>query len=277
MSDSSSPSPIPPVIETARRGWLVHFILVTGYILGISVIAIGRTSPALTHTPGRLMVVGLVNMAIFGLILGAAFVFSRASQDDLLLKWRTGFWTVPLGIGYSIALRIFAGFVLGGILLFVTVFHLATSQEIQDFISANRPNLERLVDISALRSNPVYYWLTLTFVSFVLAGLREELWRSAFIAGLRGLWPRTFGSRWGEINAVVLAAVLFGVAHLSSQGIIGACNATLLGLGLGLIMIFHRSIWPAVIAHGVFDATSMALLPWVWQKLHPVQLVLGLT
>jgi hypothetical protein len=28
-------------------------------------------------------------------------------------------------------------------------------------------------------------------------------------------------------------------------------------------MVFHRSIWPAVIAHGAFNATSMALIPWV--------------
>jgi membrane protease YdiL (CAAX protease family) len=223
------------------------------------------------------MVVGLVNTAIFALILGVAFISSRASKDDLLLRWRTGLWTVPLGIGYSVALRIFIAFVLFGIILFVAASHLATLQGIKDFISLNRPNLERLVDISALRNNPLYYWLTLTFVSFVLAGLREELWRSAFIAGLRGVWPRTFGSRRGEINAVALAAVLFGIAHLSSQGVLGACNAALLGLGLGLIMIFHRSIWPAVIAHGVFDATSMALLPWVWQKLHPVQATLGLS
>jgi len=34
-------------------------------------------------------------------------------------------------------------------------------------------------------------------------------------------------------------------------------------VGLGLIMIFHGSIWPAVIAHGLFDATSMAMIPWV--------------
>jgi membrane protease YdiL (CAAX protease family) len=276
MSDSSSHSPVPPVIvETERRGWRLHLFLVTGYILAVFVMAIGRTSPALTHTPRRLIVVGLVNMAIFGLILGAAFIFSRASQDDLLLRWRTGFWTVPLGIGYSIALRIFIVFVAVGIFLFVAASHLATPREIQNFLSVNRPNLERLVDISALRNNPLYYWLTLTFVSFVLAGLREELWRSAFIAGLRGAWPRVFGSRRGEINAVVLAALLFGIAHLSSQGIVGASNATLLGLGLGLIMIFHRSVWPAVIAHGAFDATSMALLPWVWQKLH--QQALGLT
>jgi membrane protease YdiL (CAAX protease family) len=35
-----------------------------------------------------------------------------------------------------------------------------------------------------------------------------------------------------------------------------------LGIFLGLIMVYHRSIWPAVLAHGFFDATSMAVLPW---------------
>jgi hypothetical protein len=28
-------------------------------------------------------------------------------------------------------------------------------------------------------------------------------------------------------------------------------------------MVLHKSIWPAVIAHGMFDATTMALLPLV--------------
>jgi membrane protease YdiL (CAAX protease family) len=45
----------------------------------------------------------------------------------------------------------------------------------------------------------------------------------------------------------------------------------LLGFGLGAIMVFHRSIWPAVIAHGMFNATSLALIPWVLEKLHEAQ------
>jgi membrane protease YdiL (CAAX protease family) len=38
--------------------------------------------------------------------------------------------------------------------------------------------------------------------------------------------------------------------------------AGFLGVGFGLIMIFHRSIWPAVIAHGLFDATYMVMTRW---------------
>jgi membrane protease YdiL (CAAX protease family) len=45
----------------------------------------------------------------------------------------------------------------------------------------------------------------------------------------------------------------------------------LLGFGLGVIMVLHRSIWPAVIAHGMFDATSLALIPWMLEMLNEIQ------
>jgi membrane protease YdiL (CAAX protease family) len=107
-----------------------------------------------------------------------------------------------------------------------------------------RPNLEAIVDVSAMQQRGMYFWLMLTFVSFVVAGLREELWRSAFLASLRQLWPNRFESRAGKIWAVSIAAVIFGMAHVT-------------------IMVFHGSIWPAVLAHGFFDATTMALIPWL--------------
>jgi membrane protease YdiL (CAAX protease family) len=77
---------------------------------------------------------------------------------------------------------------------------------------------------------------------------------------MRALWPRQFGSARGQVCAVFIAAIIFGLAHLS-MGIVAAMFGGLLGLGLGLIIVFHRSIWPAVLAHGFFDATSMALIP----------------
>jgi membrane protease YdiL (CAAX protease family) len=106
----------------------------------------------------------------------------------------------------------------------------------------------------------------LTLVSFVVAGLREELWRVAFLAGVRGLWPALFSSRKGQLVAAVFAAVIFGLGH-ASQGPIAIALTGFLGLGLGAIMIFHKSIWPAVIAHGMFDATSLAFLPWALESI----------
>jgi membrane protease YdiL (CAAX protease family) len=139
-----------------------------------------------------------------------------------------------------------------------------TTDSLQAFFIKNRPGIESMVDVKALRENPAYLWLTLTVVSFVVAGLREELWRSSFLAGMKTLWPHQFGSTIGQVCAVFIAAIIFGLAHLS-MGILAALMGGLLGLSLGLIMVFHRSIWPAVFAHGFFDATSMALIPWAME------------
>jgi membrane protease YdiL (CAAX protease family) len=86
------------------------------------------------------------------------------------------------------------------------------------------------------------------------------------LAGMRALWPGKFGSRRGQILAITLIAVLFGAMHFG-MGPIAAVLATVVGWFLGLIIIFHRSIWPAVIAHGLFDATTFAVLPWAMEKL----------
>ena len=119
-----------------------------------------------------------------------------------------------------------------------------------------------VVDVAAMRNNPVYFWLTMTVVSFVLGGLREELWRSGVLAGMKALWPQHFGTRSGQVLAVIICAIIFGLGHLY-LGWLAVCGAGFLGVGLGLIMIFHGSIWPAVIAHGLFDATSFAMFSWV--------------
>ncbi|HUA36907.1 MAG TPA: CPBP family intramembrane glutamic endopeptidase [Candidatus Sulfopaludibacter sp.] len=264
---------------TLRRRWWLHLTLVTAYILLIGVM--GREHheahtgvPALSHTAGGLLVACGFELLIFAAVLGLALMASRASTDELLWRWRQGFWPVPLGIGYSIAIRFALLMITMVTVVVLMVTHVATVQSLQRFMAAKGPSPEAIVDISSMRQDPLYFWLTLTVVSFIVAGLREELWRSAFLAGLRALWPRRFGSRAGQVAAVVIAAILFGFGHLG-LGLVNVLAAGLLGLGLGLIMVFHRAIWPAVIAHGMFDATSLALLPWAAEKLPEIQRTLG--
>jgi membrane protease YdiL (CAAX protease family) len=207
-------------------------------------------------------------MLVFGIFFGLAWLASRASPDDLLLRrGRGGVWTIPLGFAYSIALRFVVGVIMILVGLVLVGLRLSTAQELQRFLTANRPDVETVVDVSALRQDPIYFWLSLTLVSFIVAGLREELWRSALLAALRRLWPRRFGSRIGQVVAVGLAAVAFGLGHLP-QGTIAVGATAVLGFALGVIMVLHRSIWPAVLAHGFFDATSLALLPWAMDLLH---------
>jgi hypothetical protein len=102
---------------------------------------------------------------------------------------------VVLGVGYSIAIRLglaVTGFI---VVLFLLITQLVNVESLRNFALQNPPRIDRLIDVGALRTNRAYYWLSLTLVSFVTAGLREELWRAAALAGMRALWPGAFMSR----------------------------------------------------------------------------------
>ncbi|HTF86937.1 MAG TPA: CPBP family intramembrane glutamic endopeptidase [Planctomycetota bacterium] len=256
-SSSQETTPVP------RWRWALHLTLLTLYVLWIGASSIGRKAgaePALTSSVGGLLLASVLGLALFALIFGAALFASRATADDLQLRWRRGFLPLPLGLGYSIALRLLvtiAAIAVAGVLMALGVVDPA---EVERHARAGPTNIAAVVSLDAMRDNPTYYWLMMTFVSFVVAGLREELWRAGFLAGLVRLWPNLFASRRGQYFGVVLAAVVFGFGH-AAMGPIASVAAGLLGLGLGAILVFHRSIWPAVIAHGCFDAASFALLP----------------
>jgi membrane protease YdiL (CAAX protease family) len=260
--ESISP-PTKPVVGRGR--WMIHLLLITAYILVIGLLGLGRrgTAPAvLSRTTGGLLRVCALELLVFGSVFGLACFASRATRDDLLLRWQGKIKPVILGAGYSVALRLALALLVMAMTLGLVASHVITPNSLNVFFSANRPGVEKIIDLGAMSNDPVYFWLTLTVVSFVVAGLREELWRSAFLAGMRTLWPQHFGSRAGQILAVIVCAIIFGLGHVA-MGPLSVCFAGLLGVGLGLIMIFHGSIWPAVIAHGLFDATSMAMIPWV--------------
>lgn len=280
MFPAGEPPPVSPVIQTtpvARWRWWIHLVVIGIYPLLIGVLALvfGKGhGAALTGSAKGLLIVCAEQLAIFGIFLAVAWWASKASRDDLLLRWRGGIWPVPLGIGYSVALRMAVGILAGIVVAVLLVAGGFTLESLQEYVMAHRPDVESVVDVPAMRREPLYFWLTLTLVSFVVAGLREELWRAGVLAGLRVLWPRAFGSRLGQIAGVAVAAVIFGFGHLG-QGVLAVGLTAVLGFGLGAIMVWHRSIWPAVIAHGMFNATSLALIPWVLEQLHDVQKTTG--
>lgn len=270
----ATPQPLPdsppPV---ARWRWWLHLLLIAAYPLGIGLLSLGQfgeTRAALASTTAGLLVASGFALVSFVFFFGPAWLASRASGDELRLRWHRGFWPVPWGIGYSLALRFGLGLVAAATAATLVGLHIVTPDEFQTFVASNSPDVGAIVDIDALREDPAYFWLMITFVSFVVAGLREELWRAAFLAGMRALGPRWFSSGAGQLPAAAIAAVIFGFGH-AAQGPLAAVMAGLLGFGLGAIMIFHRSIWPAVLAHGFFDATSFALIPFATEMLHQFQ------
>lgn len=264
-----SPPAIPgPVRETPRWRWFIHLLLIGVYpLLGLILrLTTGRSpgGPALSGNVRGLLFVSVFELLFFSIVFALACLISRASREQLMLRWRPGWWVIPLGLGYSVAIRLGVVVVAVTVMAVLTATQTVTPEKAQEYISANRPNVDVLVSVPAMRHNPAYYWLTVTLVSFVVAGLREEMWRAGTLAAMRAIWPRAFGSLSGQYRATALIAVAFGAMHIN-MGVIAATGAAVLGLFLGIIIILHKSIWPAVIAHGVFDATTMALLPW-WME-----------
>jgi membrane protease YdiL (CAAX protease family) len=225
--------------------------------------------PALSGDARGLLIVCGLEIVLFSLFFGLGWLASRASKEDLFLRWRPRWGVVSMGIIYSIAIRIGLGLVAMVAVAILLAARVTTPEALEKFAGANRPDVETIVSVPALQNNSSYYWLTITLVSFVVAGLREELWRAGTLAAMRALWPRAFASTGGQCIAITLIAVLFGAMHLG-MGPIAAALAGILGFFLGLIIVLHRSIWPAVIAHGLFDATTFAILPWALEKLQQV-------
>jgi membrane protease YdiL (CAAX protease family) len=203
-----------------------------------------------------------LELGLFAVTFTVACLVARPTVDDLRLRWRGGWRPVALGLGYSVALRFVVGL---GLLLVLGLLAVANGWSMAEALR-HRAKVENLVDVAALGASPAYLAVMLTVVSFGLGGLREELWRAAMLAGLAGAAPRWFGTPRGRWAAVALVALAFGAAH-TPQGAVGVAATALIGLALGAVILLHRSVWEAVLAHGFFNATSFVLIPLVAERL----------
>ena len=220
--ESAAASVLPPPLPASEqptapwRLWAL-LVLVVPYPLVLGLVGASKpedTGPVLSGGWKNLLIVCSVELALFGALLGLGCWLARSTRDDLLLRLRNMKTLLPLGIGYSIALRLGLGLVGAITIAIIMVTQGLSQQALEELMKKNGPQVEKLVNLQALTQDPVYYWLTLTFVSFIVAGLREELWRSASLSALRRLWPRWFGSNGGSYAAVALTSLLFGIGHL---------------------------------------------------------------
>lgn len=284
----------PPPIAAWR--WWLHLIILASYVLGIGLYGAltdekedhensqiaselvdtetgekptKPPDPALSADPVMLMLRVFLELALFGLFFGAAWAASRVNIDQLLMRWQRGWLPWLLGFGYSIAMRLILGIIVLVVLVSAAVIMVAGSGEpwnraayekvMEDLSERYKPDVETLVDKEAIQDSPIYLLLNVTLVSFVLAGFREELWRAAMLAGCKALFPALYAKRRGQVLCVIGIAIIFGLGHWS-QGPGGVVLTTLLGVMLGLIMVFHRSVWEATLAHGFFNASSFVLM-----------------
>ncbi|MDP9004995.1 MAG: hypothetical protein M3N12_09440 [Verrucomicrobiota bacterium] len=105
---SPLPDEAPAAPRPKRWRWWIHLVLIGGYpLLGMTLrSAVIVRGPALSGNVRGLLLVCAFELLLFSLIFGLGWLASRAAPEELLFRWRPGWWVVPLGIAYSVAIRL---------------------------------------------------------------------------------------------------------------------------------------------------------------------------
>jgi uncharacterized protein len=114
-------------------------------------------------------------------------------------------------------------------------------------------------DLSRFRALQGNLELTLITVVYVIigAGFYEEFMFRGFL--MQGFAMFFGGSRTAWIASLIIQGVLFGMSH-AYQNLLGMLITGTLGALLGaLVIIWPRNLWPAIIAHALFDASRSVL------------------
>ena len=271
---SSDDNPPPASRPIARWRWFVATLLVGAFPFAAalsSTIRVKRNGGGEATLPSSvegLLLAGALQLAFILLFFGAGWLFSRATRAELWMPWRKGIAPLWQGALYSIGLRFLPILPLIAVGIVLTILGFKP-EALGHWISANRPQTDGIGD-SIRAGSALYKALMLTFFSFVVAGWAEELWRVATMRGLIEIAPRKMPPFAKNAVAVLVSALVFGIGHLY-QGVIGVCVTAFIGVALGAITLYHRSIWPAVIAHGCFDAASFLMVVLGADKLAPQQ------
>lgn len=114
--------------------------------------------------------------------------------------------------------------------------------------------------------NPTYHYLVgntaalpgIVFAMIVGGGFAEE-------TVYRGYLFERLGKLLGtgvttKIFIVMLCAGLFALAHYPEQGFAGAQQAVMTGLTFGSVFAITRRLWMLMVAHAMYDLTSVAMI-----------------
>ena len=100
----------------------------------------------------------------------------------------------------------------------------------------------------------------------------ETVFRGFLLGRLRASMPapdsRAAALR-RDVLAVVLTALFFGAGH-GYQGVLGLVQTTVVGVVLGALAVWRKSVWPAIGAHLAIDAFGLVVLKALKPMLHTV-------
>jgi membrane protease YdiL (CAAX protease family) len=108
--------------------------------------------------------------------------------------------------------------------------------------------------LEALRGDPLVLLLWFGPVVWIGVAAFEELTLVFLISRLLEIWP----SLSGKIVAIILASLLFAVAHLY-QGPAGMVSIGVLSLFAGVYYVHWGRVMPLIIAHALFDSFGIGM------------------
>ena len=136
---------------------------------------------------------------------------------------------------------------LWGILAVIAIFIFTFALEfLLQQSGADISDLSNIPDLEALFSPPILFLLV------AIMPVAEEIF-------FRGFLLEKFESFAGKNFAIVMSAVLFGIAHMSYGKIYPVVMPIIMGLLLGYIVIRTKNLYSAIIAHVTFNVTVIVL------------------
>lgn len=111
---------------------------------------------------------------------------------------------------------------------------------------ADISDLSNIPDLEALFSPAILFFIV------AIMPIAEEIF-------FRGFLMEKFESYAGKNFAIIMSAVLFGIAHMSYGKIYPVIMPIIMGLLLGYIVIKTKSLFASIIAHITFNVTVIIL------------------
>jgi membrane protease YdiL (CAAX protease family) len=213
-----------------RFRYLIDIVVLVAVVFGLEAAAEAIYTPKSMEAG---FAFGLAIQMLEVLIACVLIWFRRERLADIGLK-RPQSWLRTFLIGILIAAIVFAGI----------------------YFSEKAGFHRDLSRFAALKGNLI---LTVCAVVYVIigAGFYEEFMFRGFL--MQGLAMLFGGSRGAWTGALIIQGALFGVSH-AYQNPLGMLITGTLGTLLGiLVLVSGRNLWPAIIAHGLFDASRSIL------------------
>lgn len=208
----------------------------------------------------NLAINGLNQLLSFGLM---AWIASRifAGRVFLQLKWPENTWVFwAIGLAWAAQPVIDLTFRLNQLLLGFFPTHLIEAADRLEALAAE------VTTAMLTFSEPWQFPCTLVVVA-LLPALCEEF-------AFRGILQPLFAKWTRNVHAGVwISAFLFSAIHLQFHGFL---PRMILGAGLGYLVVYSGSLWPAIIAHLINNASAVILAAilgeeWISQEINGVQ------